>query len=111
MPATLQSRLPEIAAKVRPRVSKAVKEGAEEEIAVRARDRVPVRTGALRDAIEVRRAGAVQVRVVAGDSGAFYGHFLEFGTATMDAHPFVLPAADEGMAPLTERVVVVLQEL
>lgn len=94
MAATLQSRLPGVIAELQPRVSRAVKEGAET-IAESARQRVHVRSGELQDRIHVERAGPAEYAVVAGDGRAFYGHMLENGTVHSPAYPFLLPAAEE----------------
>lgn len=110
MPATLQSRLPAIAAELRPRVSRAVKEGADD-IVQQAKERVPRRTGALRDAIQSRPAGAAQRRVVAGDGEVFYGRFIEFGTRFIEAEPFLVPAAEAEEDRIAERVTLVLRGL
>lgn len=110
MGATLRSRLPQVAAELRPRVSAAIKEGAEE-IAEEARERVPVRTGALRDAIHVRRSGPAQYDVVAGDGDSFYGHFLEFGTERLEERPFLEPAADMHEDDIADVVSAVLRSL
>lgn len=112
MGATLRSRLPQVAAELRPRVSAAIKEGAEE-IAEEARERVPVSDTAphLRDRISVRRSGPAQYEVVAGDGELFYGHFLEHGTEKMEAQPFLEPAADAHESEVTDAVIAVLRGL
>jgi HK97 gp10 family phage protein len=97
MAATLKSRLPLIAAELRPKVSAAVKVGAEG-IAGHARARVSV--GApdvhLRDAIHVERRGPASYAVVAGDEQAWYGHLVEFGTVHSAPRPFLIPATEDG---------------
>lgn len=88
-----------------------------EAIAEEARNRVPVNTGRLRDAIHVeKRASGVEVGgqhvggvysdwfVVAGDTKAFYGHMVEFGTTHSPAHPFLIPAF-ESRRPVLEGLV------
>lgn len=91
--ASLQSRLPQIAAELRPRVSAAVKEAAER-VAQDARQRAPVQTGALRDSIRAERTDAAQYTVIAGDKDAFYAPFVEFGTSRTAPRPFMVPAAE-----------------
>lgn len=91
--ASLQSRLPQIAEALRPRVSAAVKAGAEL-VAQEARQRVPVQTGTLRDAIRAERTDAAQYTVIAGDKDAFYGHLVEFGTSRTAPRPFLTPAVE-----------------
>lgn len=93
---TLASRLPEIAAELRPRVSAAVKEGAQA-IAEDARMRVHTDDGELRDSITVRRyqAAGYLVEVEAQDEeGLYYGWFVEFGTSHAPAYPFLMPAME-----------------
>lgn len=110
MPATLKSRLPMVAAEIRPRVSAALKSGAED-IAELAKQRVHVDSGDLRDAIHVERAGAGEYSVVAGDEKVFYGHLEEFGTSHSPPHPFLIPAAEAGMAPTVAKVTAALRSL
>lgn len=94
MPVTLKSRLPGIAASVHPRVSRAVKQGAEE-IAEIARRNVHVRSGELQNRITVKNVGPAEYAVVAGDGEAFYAHMLEGGTDVAPPYPFLLPAFEE----------------
>lgn len=95
---TLASRLPEIAAELRPRVSAAVKSGAEA-IAEDARMRVHFgeEDPHLRESITVRRyqaAGYLVLVEAQDDDGLYYGWFVEFGTAHAPPYPFLLPAAE-----------------
>jgi HK97 gp10 family phage protein len=108
--ATLESRLPMIMAELRPRVSAAMRMGAEE-IASTARMRVPVESGDLRDSIEVRPSGAAQWKVNAGNKEAFYAGMVEFGTARRAATPYLVPAAEQGQDHVVELVAVVLRSL
>lgn len=101
MPTTtkLQSRLPEIIAEMEVTLPVALRAGAEA-IAEDAKGRVPVRTGALRDAIHVEHLPArgdlpEAEQVIAGDGGdVFYGHIVEHGSAANNVppHPFLIPA-------------------
>lgn len=68
-----------------------------------AKEFAPVRTGALREAIHVRElknrspwSVSFEVAVGEGDlpGDRFYGAFVEFGTSTIVAHPFMRPALD-----------------
>lgn len=110
MPTTLKSRLPEIAAELRPRVGNAVRLGAER-IKESARDRVPVHTGKLRDGIEIDRRGPTEYAVVAGDRDVFYGHLVEFGTSHSAAHPFLVPAAEQNRQVVERLVIEALRRL
>lgn len=87
--AKLISRIPEIMAELAE-----VKDSLDEPIervAQGARERVPVETGTLRDAIHTEETKD-GYGVIAGDTDAFYGHMVEFGTTHSAAHPFLLPA-------------------
>jgi len=63
-----------------------------EEIADVARLHVPVRSGALKSSIHVRRDRQHLYTVVAGNEVAFYGGFQEYGTEHHRAQPFMRPA-------------------
>lgn len=95
MGATLKTRLPEIAAELRPKVSAAVKHSAQV-VAEDAEARVPVGppTVHLKDRIHVERKGPAEYAVIAGDEEAFYGHMVEFGTSHSAPRPFLLPALE-----------------
>jgi HK97 gp10 family phage protein len=99
-----------IVAELRPRVSAAVKESAEE-IEGMAKERVAVDSGDLRDAIHTERRGPAEYAVVAGGEGVFYGHMVEHGTTKMPARPFLVPAAEVGRLPAAARVTAVLRSL
>ncbi len=101
MPARLRSRFPAIAAELKPRVDLALKEAAEA-IARDAKQRVPVASGQLRDAIHVERKGLAEYEVVAGDDDAFYGHIVEHGGRHSAPQPFLVPAAESQRERLAE---------
>lgn len=107
MPATLNSRIPAIIAGLDERVNLAVKAGAEA-IAENAKNRVHVRTGALRDSIAVNEASDGVYYVVAGE---LYGIFEEFGTSDTPSHPFLVPAAEETKDEIEHLVTASLQSL
>ena len=92
----LKSRFPVIIAELGPRMNAVAREGAEL-IAQRAKQRVPV--GApevhLRDAIHVEDEKRGSYLVVAGDTDAWYGHLVEFGTTHSAPRPFLLPSFEE----------------
>lgn len=66
-----------------------------EVIVKEARPRVPVDEGKLRDGIHVvmRTERGQPVAKVATAKKTFWGHFIEFGTSTAAARPFLRPAA------------------
>lgn len=89
-----KSRLPEIEVEL-PVLLDAVAKAVAEQIAEGAKERVPVDTGKLRDAIHVDHDGPGSYNVVAGDSSAFYGHIVEHGGVRQGARPFMVPAAEQ----------------
>ncbi len=73
-------------------------------IADKARQKVPVQSGNLRDSIRVTRLKGdpkQNIRVYAGNrkkrdqGGAFYAHIVEYGSVKMPAKPFLRPALNE----------------
>ena len=114
MPATLKSRLPGIIAELQPRVSRAVRQGAEEISETAQRNLIAGghnRTGDLLGAIHVERVGPAEYSVVAGDGDVFWGHFLENGTDVAPPYPFLMPAAEEHREDIADKVQTVLRTL
>ena len=103
MPVKLNSRLPEIVLEIQIRADRAVHEGAEE-VRERAKARVPVREGNLRDAIHVEREDAAAYEVVAGDDDVFYGHMVEHGTTHSAPRPFLVPSLDDARGDVVDLV-------
>lgn len=68
------------------------------------RRHVPVDTGTLRDAVKVRRSAALIREVGVTDTKAYYGRFIEHGTSTRPARPFILPAAERERRKYPQRV-------
>lgn len=114
MPAKLTSRLPGIIAELQPRVSNAVKGGAEK-IAEDARANLIAgghnRTGELLNAIHVERVGPAEYAVVAGNNRAFYGHFVEGGTDVAPPSPFLMPAGEKNRDQVAADIQDVLRTL
>jgi HK97 gp10 family phage protein len=107
--ATLVSRIPEIVASLPDEVKGALGQGAEA-IAEGARERVPVESGDLRDAIhteEVENGWSV----VAGDEQVYYGHLVEHGTAHTAARPFLTPAAESAWSDVLQIVEDALEDI
>jgi HK97 gp10 family phage protein len=108
MTVTLEDRLPQIEAQLRPRVAAAVKAGAgliagrAQELAPSLRvpyaQRVP---GELRASIKSRRRGPASywVEVKAYDEPFYWGYFVEHGTRNMKAEPFLFPAVEDETEP------------
>lgn len=90
---TLESRFPEIIAALPEVIDAGVRAGAEGVMA-EAKQRVPVRTGHLRDAIHVERRGQARYEIVGGDGEYWYGHLVEFGTNHSAPHAFLIPALE-----------------
>jgi len=97
MGATLKSRLPAIAAELRPKVSAAVKKGAQR-VSDDARARVPIGPPEvhLRDHFHVNRIGGAEYEVSVGGGGdePFYAHMVENGTTHSAPRPFLIPALE-----------------
>lgn len=90
----LKSRLPKIPAELEARLREQTRSAADHVVEA-ARGRVPVVTGALRDAIHVERDDrGIGELVVAGNANVSYAHFVEYGTVNMAAHPFLVPSAE-----------------
>lgn len=65
---------------------------AAERIVAEAKARVPRDSGDLMESIHVEKLEEAVYRVIAGDSDAFYGHMVEFGTVNTSSRPFLMPA-------------------
>jgi HK97 gp10 family phage protein len=107
--ATLVSRIPEIIASLPGEVKDALGEGAEI-IAEGARERVPVDSGALRDAIHIEEVEDGW-SVVAGDAQVYYGHLVEGGGAHTPPRPFLTPAAESAWSDVLQIVEDALEDL
>lgn len=82
---------------------------AAQEVSQSAKDRVPVRTGRLLQAIHVEPSdeGAT---VIAGDHDVFYGHMVEHGTTHSPPHPFLVPALEEHREDIVATVVAAIRK-
>lgn len=107
--ATLYSRIPQIIASLPATVEEALRESADA-IAAGAKDRVPVDTGSLRDAIHVEEIPG-GFSVVAGDEDTFYAHIVEGGGVNTPPRPFLVPAFEAERESLLERVSEALDDL
>lgn len=124
----MKSRLPEIMVKLSTYTGMTNREIAGA-IAEGAKERVPVETGKLRNAIHVeykggeRTGGGLETAqlgtddwaVIAGDNEAFYGHFVEYGhhsaAGEVPAHPFLTPAAEAVVPSIWARYAAKLKNL
>lgn len=107
--ATLISRIPEIIGEIPGAVTDAMRATADA-VADGARERVPVDSGSLRDAIHVEEIPD-GFRVVAGDTEAFYGHIVEHGGTRTPPRPFLVPALEAERENHRERVSEALEDL
>lgn len=112
---TLKSRLPAIAAELRPRASRAVKAGAEA-VAEDARGRVEVGPPPehIKDHIEVGRheaAGYYVAATATDEKGVPYAHMHEFGTKYHAPYPFLIPALEAQADHIEHLVAASLQKL
>lgn len=69
-----------------------------------AKRNVPVDTGTLRDGIGAQTRG-LKADVAVFDKDAFYGEFIEHGTSTRPARPFMLPAAERERKRFVKRLI------
>ena len=65
-----------------------------------AKSRVPVATGKLRDAIHMDDEQDEGTYVIGGDTEAWYGHLVEYGTVRTSPRPFLVPALEENRAEI-----------
>jgi HK97 gp10 family phage protein len=106
----LRSRLDRIARSLDEEIDPAMRHVAER-VAQGAQARVPVDSGALRNAIHVERQDEGAYRVVAGDGDVFYGHIVEHGSVRVPPRPFLLPAAESVRDNIDELVRAALKDL
>lgn len=104
-----KSRIPAVAAALDPAVQAALKAGAEM-IEAEAKARVVVSSGNLRDAIHTEKTDD-GFTVIAGDDDAFYGHFVEFGTSSTPARPFLIPAFEARRGQVVATVTAALRKV
>lgn len=109
----LRSRIPVIIEELQPKIAAAL-QVAGDLIEAKAKDRVPVNTGRLRDAIHTEyevKGATVRAYVVAGNNVAWYGHIVEHGGKNAPPHPFLVPAAEESRGLIDSDVSQVLHGL
>ena len=105
----LTSRIPQIIGELEVGTATSVHEGAQA-VERNAKALVPSVTGKLRDAIHVEEHDD-GTYVVAGDTEAWYGHFVEYGTVRQSPHPFLVPALEASRAEIVGSVALVLRSL
>jgi len=101
----LDKKLRELEPKLARKVTRKALRDAAKMTAAKAKELVPVDEGDLRDSIRVRsgksRKGTVSVIVTTSASDnlftgeSYYGAFLEFGTSTIEARPYLRPALEQ----------------
>jgi HK97 gp10 family phage protein len=90
-----KSRIPGLAAELTARVN-ALEQEVADRVVAGAKERVPVLSGRLRDAIHTEPEDSGSgIFVVAGNNGVFYGNIVEHGGAHSPPHPFLIPAAEQ----------------
>lgn len=72
-----------------------------------AKERAPVKTGALRDSLEYVKLGPLEAEI---HDGVSYGIIQEFGGGHVPPHPFLTPAMDAAEARFGERVAKALEQ-
>lgn len=114
MPAKLESRIPEIIAELGPRVNEAIRHGATniaQDAAERAVAQGLERTHEMVDGLKGPEAVTEEAPGSVGIHAAWYYHFAEFGTQHEAARPFMVPAAEAGMAGLVADIEASLRKL
>lgn len=99
----LEQTLAGVSGRVTPAVAKVIKDGGEA-IAKRAKGLAPRRSGKLQRSINstfTQGGGGSEATAEIGPK-AFYGRFVEHGTARMSPHPYLAPAADAESEAITE---------
>lgn len=91
----LKSRLSQIAAAL-PQAADKAAERIAQVVEERAKDGVPVDTGALRTSIETFGAGGSGERIVSAGQSLDYAPHVEYGTSRQAAQPFMTPASEAG---------------
>ncbi len=112
----LQAKLLALGERLTAVTRKAARAGADV-VRTHAKENAPVRTGTLRDNIEmnVKGTGGVANADVGPTEKAFYGRFVEMGHALkggghVPAHPFLRPAIDEHGQEIQEAAAAVWRE-
>ena len=101
----LEQDLAGVGGRVTPAVAKVIKDGGEA-IAKRAKELAPRRSGKLQRSINstfTAGGGGTEATAEIGPT-AFYGRFVEHGTAKMSPHPYLAPAADAESEAITEAI-------
>ena len=110
----LRSRFPEIIARLPEAVADAAARETAEAIERGAKERVPVDSGDLRDAIHVEQVGEGKYLVIAGDGEVYYGHMVENGTSWSSGHPprpFLVPASEAERQAFMQRLEDALEDI
>jgi HK97 gp10 family phage protein len=94
------NRLPELPAATRRRISQVVRKVASD-VEARAKQIVPVDTGATKNSIRAQTVNELTSEVVVG---THYAAYLEFGTHKMPARPYLRPAV-EAVRPAFEAAI------
>ena len=112
----MRSRIPQIATLLDDQLREAAEEALAPVVAA-AKSRVPVDSGKLRDSIHVEVEGD-RARIVAGNTEAWYGHLVEFGSAEggkgrgpIPPHPFLMPAWEANRLAVEKAVQTSLKRL
>ncbi|MCH8322576.1 MAG: HK97 gp10 family phage protein [Proteobacteria bacterium] len=87
-----QRSLEKLTGDIQDNIKDALRAGAQD-LAVRAKERVPVKSGELRDSIVTLEGGEGMNYIISAT--APHARFVEFGTRKTPARPFMVPAAEE----------------
>jgi len=104
---TANALLEKLASAATSTIPQAAMQAGAEKLVESARAAAPVRTGALRDSIDVAQVSAQGASVVAEVE---YSGFVEFGTSRMSAEPYMRPGIPTASAAAVEAAVSALEE-
>lgn len=104
-----KSDLPKITVEMVARAEAAAKAVAER-IEQDAKNRVPVNTGRLRNAIHTENVEG-GYEVIGGNTEAFYGHIVEHGGVHTPARPFMVPASEAARAQAQAMAMAIMKGL
>ncbi len=102
-----QARMKDLKVKIHETIETALESGAEN-IADRARERVPIKNGLLRESITAQKGGSNLNFLV--EAKAPHARFVEYGTLKTPARPFFWPAFEEGKGLLRVGIIKAINE-
>lgn len=97
-----QASLKKLEARIIANIERALKASAND-MAKKAKERVPVKTGSLKNSISVKKGKEDLSFLVQAE--APHARFVEFGSFKTPARPFMVPTFEEGKGKTRERII------